>query len=168
MNKKVIYPGSFDPITKGHLDIIKRTSMLFDELIIGVFVNYSKKSWFSTNERVELIKKVLESEGITNAKIVEFSGLLVDYINKEDIDILVRGLRAVSDYEYELQVNLTNMALTNKKFETLFLTASREYLYLSSSIVKEVAINGGNLLEFVPKIIIEDVIKKAESIKNGR
>ena len=92
----------------------------------------------------------------------------MDYINKEDIDILVRGLRAVSDYEYELQVNLTNMALTNKKFETLFLTASREYLYLSSSIVKEVAINGGNLLEFVPKIIIEDVIKKAESIKNGR
>ena len=80
MNKKVIYPGSFDPITKWHLDIIKRTSMLFDELIIGVFVNYSKKSWFSTNERVELIKKVLESEGITNAKIVEFSGLLVNAI----------------------------------------------------------------------------------------
>ena len=100
MDKKVIYPGSFDPITKGHLDIIKRISSLFNKVIIGVFINSSKNQWFDIDERVNLIKKVLESEGIKNAEVVQFSGLLVDYIEKENIDILVRGLRAVSDYEY--------------------------------------------------------------------
>ncbi|CAM3171131.1 pantetheine-phosphate adenylyltransferase [Streptobacillus felis] len=168
MNSKVIYPGSFDPITKGHLDIIKRSSKLFDELIIGVFINSSKKQWFTTDERVELIKKVLEKEGITNVKVVQFSGLLVDYIKKENIDILVRGLRAVSDYEYELQVTLTNEALTTKQFETIFLTASREYLYLSSSIVKEIALNDGDLKGFVPNVIIPDIYEKVKMIKNGK
>ncbi|WP_156299692.1 pantetheine-phosphate adenylyltransferase [Streptobacillus canis] len=167
MNTKVIYPGSFDPITKGHLDIIRRSSKLFDELIIGVFINSSKKQWFSTDERVQLINKVLEKENVTNVKVVQFSGLLVDYIKNENIDILVRGLRAVSDYEYELQVTLTNEALTLKPFETIFLTASREYLYLSSSIVKEIALNDGELSGFVPKVIIPDIKEKVKRIKNG-
>ena len=167
MDKKVIYPGSFDPITKGHLDIIKRISSLFNKVIIGVFINSSKNQWFDIDERVNLIKKVLESEGIKNAEVVQFSGLLVDYIEKENIDILVRGLRAVSDYEYELQINLVNKSLTNSKFETIFLTASRKYLYLSSSIVKEIALNKGNLQQFIPEVIISDIEKRADDI-NGR
>lgn len=167
MDKKVIYPGSFDPITKGHLDIIKRISSLFNKVIIGVFINLSKNQWFDIDERVNLIKKVLESEGIKNAEVVQFSGLLVDYIEKENIDILVRGLRAVSDYEYELQINLVNKSLTNSNFETIFLTASRKYLYLSSSIVKEIALNKGNLQQFIPEVIISDIEKRADDI-NGR
>ena len=167
MDKKVIYPGSFDPITKGHLDIIKRISSLFNKVIIGVFINSSKNQWFDIDERVNLIKKVLESEGIKNAEVVQFSGLLVDYIEKENIDILVRGLRSVSDYEYELQINLVNKSLTNSNFETIFLTASRKYLYLSSSIVKEIALNKGNLQQFIPEVIISDIEKRADDI-NGR
>ena len=167
MDKKVIYPGSFYPITKGHLDIIKRISSLFNKVIIGVFINSSKNQWFDIDERVNLIKKVLESEGIKNAEVVQFSGLLVDYIEKENIDILVRGLRAVSDYEYELQINLVNKSLTNSNFETIFLTASRKYLYLSSSIVKEIALNKGNLQQFIPEVIISDIEKRADDI-NGR
>ena len=116
---------------------------------------------------VNLIKKVLESEGIKNAEVVQFSGLLVDYIEKENIDILVRGLRAVSDYEYELQINLVNKSLTNSNFETIFLTASRKYLYLSSSIVKEIALNKGNLQQFIPEVIISSIEKRADDI-NGR
>lgn len=167
MDKKVIYPGSFDPITRGHLDIIKRISSLFNKVIIGVFINSSKNQWFDIEERVSLIKRVLESEGIKNAEVVKFSGLLVDYIEKENIDILVRGLRAVSDYEYELQINLVNKTLTNSNFETIFLTASRKYLYLSSSIVKEIALNKGNLQQFIPEVIISDIEKRADDI-NGR
>ena len=167
MDKKVIYPGSFDPITKGHLDIIKRISSLFNKVIIGVFINSSKNQWFDIEERVNLIKRVLESEGIKNAEVVQFSGLLVDYIEKENIDILVRGLRAVSDYEYELQINLVNKSLTNSNFETIFLTASRKYLYLSSSIVKEIALNKGNLQQFIPEVITSDIEKRADDI-NGR
>ena len=167
MDKKVIYPGSFDPITKGHLDIIKRISSLFNKVIIGVFINSSKNQWFDIDERVNLIKKVLESEGIKNAEVVQFSGLFVDYIEKEKIDILVRGLRAVSDYEYELQINLVNKSLTNSNFETIFLTASRKYLYLSSSIVKEIALNKGNLQQFIPEVIISSIEKRADDI-NGR
>ncbi|CAM3092465.1 pantetheine-phosphate adenylyltransferase [Streptobacillus ratti] len=168
MNIKVIYPGSFDPITKGHLDIIKRSAKLFDDLIIGVFINSSKKEWFSIDERVKLIEKVLREENINNAKVVKCSGLLVEYMKNENIDILVRGLRAVSDYEYELQVTLTNETLASKPFETIFLTASREYLYLSSSIVKEIALNGGNLSGFLPKAIISDINEKVNMIKNGK
>ena len=167
MDKKVIYPGSFDPITRGHLDIIKRISSLFNKVIIGVFINSSKNQWFDIEERVSLIKRVLESEGIKNAEVVKFSGLLVDYIEKENIDILVRGLRAVSDYEYELQINLVNKSLTNSNFETIFLTASRKYLYLSSSIVKEIALNKGNLQQFIPEVIVSDIEKRADDI-NGR
>ena len=168
MKKKIaIVPGSFDPITKGHLDIIKRISSLFNKVIIGVFINSSKNQWFDIEERVNLIKRVLESEGIKNAEVVQFSGLLVDYIEKENIDILVRGLRAVSDYEYELQINLVNKSLTNSNFETIFLTASRKYLYLSSSIVKEIALNKGSLQQFIPEEIVKDIEKRADDI-NGR
>lgn len=169
MIKKAIYAGSFDPITKGHLDIILRARKLTDELIIAVLHNASKKNqWFSVEERMEQIKQSILDTGnnLDNIRIITFKGLLVDLIEKEDIDLQIRGLRAVSDYEYEVQLNLTNELLANKKFETIFLNASRKYLYLSSSVVKEVAINNGKLKDFVTESVEKMMIKKVEEI-NG-
>ena len=165
MKKTALYPGSFDPVTKGHIDIIRRSSILFDKLIIGIFKNSSKKSsWFSDEEKVEMIKETLKNEGI-NSEIKVFNGLLVDFIKKEKVDILVRGLRALSDYEYELQFALTNKTLAKSHFETVFLSASREYLYLSSSLVKEIAQNRGDLKMFVPKNIEEKLIEKVNQME---
>ena len=165
MKKVALYPGSFDPITKGHVDIIKRSSNLFDKLIIGIFKNSTKsKAWFSDEEKVEMIEEILIKENI-NAEIKIFNGLLVDFMCKEKVNILVRGLRALSDYEYELQFTLTNKTLAKSEFETVFLTASREYLYLSSSLVKEVAQNKGNLSFFVTENVEKRMIERVESFK---
>ena len=165
MKKVALYPGSFDPITKGHIDIIKRSSHLFDKLIIGIFKNSTKsKAWFSDEEKVEMIGEILKKENI-NAEIKIFNGLLVDFMYKEKVNILVRGLRALSDYEYELQFTLTNKTLAKSEFETVFLTASREYLYLSSSLVKEVAQNKGNLSFFVTENVEKRMIERVESFK---
>ena len=165
MKKMALYPGSFDPITRGHVDIIKRSSNLFDKLIIGIFKNSTKsKAWFSDEEKVEMIEEILKKENI-NAEIKIFNGLLVDFMHKEKVDILVRGLRALSDYEYELQFTLTNKTLAKSEFETVFLTASREYLYLSSSLVKEVAQNKGNLSFFVTENVEKRMIERVESFK---
>ena len=165
MEKVALYPGSFDPITKGHIDIIKRSSNLFDKLIIGIFKNSTKsKAWFSDEEKVEMIGEILKKENI-NAEIKIFNGLLVDFMCKEKVNILVRGLRALSDYEYELQFTLTNKTLAKSEFETVFLTASREYLYLSSSLVKEVAQNKGNLNFFVTENVEKRLIEKVKNFK---
>lgn len=162
MGKIALYPGSFDPITKGHIDIIKRSSNLFDKLIIGIFKNSTKsKAWFSDEEKVEMIQEILKKEGI-EAEIKIFNGLLVDFMYKENVNILIRGLRALSDYEYELQFTLTNKTLAKSEFETVFLTASREYLYLSSSLVKEVALNKGNLSFFVTENVERRLIDKVK------
>jgi len=165
MGKVALYPGSFDPITKGHIDIIKRSSNLFDKLIIGIFKNSTKsKAWFSDEEKVEMIQEILKKENI-NAEIKIFKGLLVDFMYKENVNILIRGLRALSDYEYELQFTLTNKTLAKSEFETIFLTASREYLYLSSSLVKEVALNKGNLSFFVTKNVEQRLIEKVKELE---
>lgn len=165
MKKVALYPGSFDPITKGHIDIIKRSSHLFDKLIIGIFKNSTKsKAWFSDEEKVEMIEEILKKENI-NAEIKIFNGLLVDFMYEENVNILIRGLRALSDYEYELQFTLTNKTLSKSEFETVFLTASREYLYLSSSLVKEVALNKGDLHFFVTKNVEQRLIKKVEELQ---
>ena len=162
MGKIALYPGSFDPITKGHIDIIKRSSNLFDKLIIGIFKNSTKsKAWFSDEEKVEMIQEILKKEGI-EAEIKIFNGLLVDFMYKENVNILIRGLRALSDYEYELQFTLTNKTLAKSEFETVFLTASREYLYLSSSLVKEVALNKGDLNFFVTENVERRLIDKVK------
>jgi pantetheine-phosphate adenylyltransferase len=162
MGKIALYPGSFDPITKGHIDIIKRSSNLFDKLIIGIFKNSTKsKAWFSDEEKVEIIQEILKKEGI-EAEIKIFNGLLVDFMYKENVNILIRGLRALSDYEYELQFTLTNKTLAKSEFETVFLTASREYLYLSSSLVKEVALNKGDLSFFVTENVERRLIDKVK------
>ena len=165
MGKVALYPGSFDPITKGHIDIIKRSSNLFDKLIIGIFKNSTKsKAWFSDEEKVEMIQEILKKENI-NAEIKIFKGLLVDFMYKENVNILIRGLRALSDYEFELQFTLTNKTLAKSEFETIFLTASREYLYLSSSLVKEVALNKGNLSFFVTKNVEQRLIEKVKELE---
>ena len=165
MKKVALYPGSFDPITKGHIDIIKRSSHLFDKLIIGIFKNSTKsKAWFSDEEKVEMIEEILKKENI-NAEIKIFNGLLVDFMCKENVNILIRGLRALSDYEYELQFTLTNKTLAKSEFETVFLTASREYLYLSSSLVKEVALNKGNLSFFVTENVEKRLIERVKKLK---
>ena len=165
MKKVALYPGSFDPITKGHIDIIKRSSHLFDKLIIGIFKNSTKsKAWFSDEEKVEMIEEILKKEDI-NAEIKIFNGLLVDFMYEENVNILIRGLRALSDYEYELQFTLTNKTLSKSEFETVLLTASREYLSLSSSLVKEVALNKGDLHFFVTENVEQRLIKKVEELQ---
>lgn len=152
-----VYPGSFDPITYGHLDIIMRSSRLFDQLYIGVLNNSSKTALFSAEERVEMIRTV--TEGIPNVKIEAFNGLLVEYANMIHADAIVRGLRAVTDFEYEIQLAQTNHRL-NPGVETVFLTTSTKYAYLSSSVVREIAMYNGDISQFVPEAIIDTIYEK--------
>ena len=157
--KLAICSGSFDPITNGHIDIIKRAAKMFDRLIVLVSVNYKKASTFTSEERVSMIERVLAELELPNVSVDMYDGLLVDYAKQVGATALVRGLRAVTDFEYEFQ-----MALTNKKLcgdvETIFLTTSSEYMFLSSSIVKQVVHFGGSITDFVPACIYEDIIKK--------
>jgi len=157
--KRGIYPGSFDPVTLGHLDIIKRASEIVDELIIGVLKNSTKKNLFSTEERIELLQRV--TADIPNVRIISFDGLLVDCAQEYGTKTIIRGLRAVTDFEYELQIAQTNKRL-RPEVDTIFLTTSVEYAYLSSSIVREIASYGGDISHFVPQCILEDVYKKAK------
>ena len=164
MYKTALYPGSFDPVTRGHVDIIKRSSKMYDRVIIGIFKNSIKtQDWFTDEEKSEMINEILEKENI-NAEIKIFGGLLVDFIKNEKVDVLVRGLRAVSDFEYDLQFALTNKTLAKSIYETVFLSASREYLYLSSSLVKEIAQNNGELNKFVPENVEKRLIKKIKQM----
>ena len=134
-----VYPGSFDPLTLGHLDMIKRSAKIVDELVIGVLNNSAKNSLFSLDERVSMIKEMTES--MPNVTVASFDGLLVDYMKEINATIIVRGLRAVTDFEYELQIAQTNH-VENPEVETIFLTTSLQYSYLSSTIVKEFASYG--------------------------
>ncbi len=155
--KIAVYPGSFDPITCGHLDVIKRAAKIVDVLIIGVLNNSSKKSLFTPEERVELIERVVKD--IPNVKVESFSGLTVDFAKERNATVLVRGLRAVTDFEYELQIAQTNHKL-NPDIDTIFFTTSVEYAYLSSSIAKEVASCGGSVQGLLPEEIIDTVFEK--------
>lgn len=152
-----IYPGSFDPITNGHLDIIERGSKVFDKLIVGVLVNIDKRGLFSIEERVELIKRV--TSHLENVEVVSFNGLLVDLAKRNNARVILKGLRAVSDFEYEFQMALMNSQLDNE-VETLFMTTSAANSFLSSSSVKQVAKFGGDIKGLVPDEIIDDVIRK--------
>lgn len=156
--KKAIYPGSFDPLTFGHVDIIKKASIMFDYVVVGVFVNSQKQTVFTKEERIFMLNKVFESLKIKNLEVVSFDGLLVDYAKKNNITVIVKGIRSVLDLEYELQMAWTNKKL-NPNLETVFLTASEKNTYLSSSLVKEVAKYGGNISSFVPKCILCDIKK---------
>ncbi len=155
--KRAIYPGSFDPLTLGHLDIIERSSRLVDELIVAVLINSAKNSLFSINERVSMIKEAICD--IPNVSVESFDGLTVDFARERDANMIVRGLRAVTDFEYELQIAQTNHIM-NTEVDTIFLTTSLKYSYLSSTIVKEVASYGGDISKFVPAFIAERVYDK--------
>ena len=152
-----IYPGSFDPITNGHLDIITRGAKVFDKLIVGVLVNIDKVGLFSIKERVELIKRV--THHLPNVEVVSFNGLLVDLAKEYEAKVILKGLRAVTDFEYEFQMALMNSQLDNE-VETLFMTTSAANSFLSSSSVKQVAKFGGKINGLVPDEIVEDVIRK--------
>ena len=146
-----IYPGSFDPVTYGHLDIIKRSALIFDELIVSVLDNKAKTPLFSVEERVNKLKEA--TKDIPNVKIDSFSGLLIDYAKKKDIHVAVRGLRAITDFEYELQIAQTNRLLSSGWLDTMFFTTTLEYAYLSSSSVKEIAMFNGDISQCVPPFV---------------
>ena len=154
---RAIYPGSFDPVTYGHLDVIRRSARLVDELIIGVLNNKAKSPLFSVEERVKMLKEV--TEDIPNVKIIPFEGLLVDFARKMDAGMVIRGLRAITDFEYELQMAQTNHKMA-PEVDTAFLTTSLEYSYLSSTTVKEVAAFGGDISQFVPDIVADRITEK--------
>ena len=162
MNTIAVYPGSFDPLTNGHMDIVKRSASLFDKVIIAVANNTTKQYLFSMEERVAMIREV--TNGIKNVEIDTLDGLLVDYCRARKAAIIIRGLRAVTDFDYEYAVSLMNKELA-PELETIFLMASTENLFISSSIVKEVTQNGRELNTKVPKIVNEALLKKYNKYK---
>lgn len=154
---KVIYPGSFDPVTYGHLDIIERSAKKFDKVIIAILNNKSKKGLFTIEERVKLLEETTKE--FPNVEIDTFSGLLTSYVKEKGCSTVIRGLRAVSDFEYEMQMALVNRK-TYSDMETIFMVSRADYVYLSSSIVKEIASFGGEISCFVPKIVEDALISK--------
>ncbi|HKM34953.1 MAG TPA: pantetheine-phosphate adenylyltransferase [Lachnospiraceae bacterium] len=156
--KKAVYPGSFDPLTLGHLDVIRRAASIFDELIVSVLNNKEKMPLFSVEERVKILEKA--TEDLPNVKVDSFSGLLMEYAKVNHIHVAVRGLRAITDFEYELQIAQTNSILSNEQLDTIFLTTSLEYAYLSSSSVKEIASFGGDITRCVPDFVVKMVYDK--------
>lgn len=161
--KRAIYPGSFDPVTNGHLDIIRRSANIVDELYVAVLNNSAKNSLFSVDERVSMLEELMVD--LPNVKVVSFQGLLVDFAREIGATIIIRGLRAVTDFEYELQIAQTNH-VEYDEIETVFLTTSLQYSYLSSTIVKEFAAYGGDISHFVPEQLIDRIYQKY-GIKKG-
>ena len=152
-----VYPGTFDPVTNGHLDIIERASDLFNEVIVSIAVNQNKKPLFSTDERKDMLVKV--TGHIKNVKVDSFEGLLVSYADKLKANVMIRGLRAVSDFEYEFQMSLTNKKL-NPEINTVFLMPNEKYTYLNSSLVRELASYDANVKEFIPDYVLQMLKKK--------
>ena len=154
---RAIYPGSFDPVTYGHIDIMRRSCKIVDELIVGVLSNKAKITLFSVEERVKMLKEV--TKDLDNIRIVPFDGLLVEFASRMNAGLVIRGLRAITDFEYELQMSQTNQKL-DPNIETMFLTTSIEYSYLSSTTVREIAAFGGDLTQFVPEAVALELEKK--------
>jgi pantetheine-phosphate adenylyltransferase len=157
--RRVVCPGSFDPITNGHLDIIERASSLFDEVVIAVLVNQTKSSLFTVAERIEMIKEVTTK--YKNVRVDSWSGLLVDFCKANDISTIVKGLRAVSDFDYELQMSQVNLQLQG--VETLFMATAPSHSFLSSSLVKEIASHGGDVSAYMPAAIVSKLKSRVES-----
>ncbi|MEG1847401.1 MAG: pantetheine-phosphate adenylyltransferase [Lachnospiraceae bacterium] len=156
--KAAIYPGSFDPVTYGHLDVIRRASLIFDELIVSVLNNTDKSPLFSVEERVKIL--IEATADMPNVTVDSFSGLLIDYARKKDVHVAIRGLRAITDFEFELQISQTNRKLSNGALDTMFLTTSLEYAYLSSSSVKEIASFNGDISQCVPPFVAKQIYAK--------
>ncbi|OGV52355.1 MAG: pantetheine-phosphate adenylyltransferase [Lentisphaerae bacterium GWF2_44_16] len=155
--KAVLYPGSFDPVTNGHLDVIKRACRLFDKVIVGVAVNAEKSPLFTTEERLEMLKSVCRNIG--NVEILSFKGLLLNAVTEFNAAAVIRGLRAVSDFEYEFQMALMNREL-NSECETIFMMPSPEYSFTSSRLMKEIARCGGDISAFIPPVVVEALKRK--------
>ncbi len=155
--KVAIYPGSFDPVTKGHLDIIKRAAKVFDKVVVAVFYNKAKKCTFTTQERINMLS--LATEGIDNVEIVSSDKLLVHYMQEHNIRVIIKGLRMISDFEYEFQMALANRE-QNSEIETLFMMTASEFSHLSSSLVRELAGYGADLTNLVPEKVVPLVIDK--------
>jgi pantetheine-phosphate adenylyltransferase len=161
MKKIAIYPGSFDPITYGHMDIIGRALKIFDEIIVSVFTNNNKKPLFSVEERIDMLRNVLGSKN--NIKIDCFNGLLVDYLKKKKINVVIRGLRAISDLEYEFQVAAANRTLY-REIETVFFMPRQRYSYLSSSVVRDISFFGGDVSKMVHPYVSRKIKQKINSL----
>ncbi len=157
-NKVGIYPGSFDPITNGHLDILKRASGLFDKLIVTVLINYKKEALFDFDERVDLIKECVKD--LPNVEVATYEGLLVDFAKNQNAKYIVRGLRALSDFEYELGIALTNRTISNKEIDTIFFMTDENNFFVSSSLVKEITMLGGDIKCKIPDVVYDALIKK--------
>ena len=161
MNRRIaICPGSFDPVTVGHLDIVRRAAAMFDEVIVVVMTNGAKNPSFTAEERMQMILDA--TTDLNNVSVDQYDGLLAEYAAIRGAGAVVKGLRAMSDFEYEFQMALTNKKL-NPNFETVFLTTSAENMYLSSSMVKEIARMGGDIRDFVPDVIHDSIVKRLES-----
>lgn len=156
---KVIYPGSFDPLTNGHVDIIKRLSSMFDEVIVAILINENKKSLFTVGEREDIIREAIEEEGLENIRIDSFNGLLVNFARENDVKIIARGLRAVTDYEYEKNIARVNSTLY-QGLETIFLLSNPTYSFVSSSGVREIAAFKGDVSAFVSPSVEKKIKEK--------
>ena len=161
--KRAVYPGSFDPMTLGHLDVIERAAQMFDTLTVSVLDNQAKSPLFSVEERVKILEEA--TAHLSNVQVDSFSGLLIDYCREKGLHVAIRGLRAVTDFEYELQIAQTNRMLSAGGVDTVFLTTSLEYAYLSSSAVKEIALFGGDISKCVPEFLVEKIRQKYKDIQ---
>ncbi len=155
---KAVYPGSFDPMTLGHLDIIKRASKMFEQVVVCVLNNKAKSPLFSVEDRVKILNEAVKD--LPNVSVDTFEGLLIDYAKENNVHVAIRGLRAVTDFEYELQIAQTNRKFSDDGLDTVFLTTSLEYAYLSSSVVKEIASFGGDVSRCVPPYVDEMIREK--------
>ncbi|MBU3911873.1 MAG: pantetheine-phosphate adenylyltransferase [Candidatus Omnitrophica bacterium] len=162
MKKIVVYPGSFDPITYGHLDIIKRALKISDRVIVAVAHNTDKRPFFSVKERVSMLKKAVK--GLKGVEVGDFDGLVIKYVRKKGARVVIRGLRMISDFEYEFQMALTNRKLAND-IETIFMMPSESYSYLSSKLIKEAASFGANIKGFVPRFVEQAIKEKLSRVK---
>ena len=155
---RAIYPGSFDPVTFGHIDIIERSAKMFDEVVVGVLNNSAKHPLFTADERKEMLEEAVKE--FDNVSIISFDGLLIDYMRENDISVIVRGLRAITDFDYELQIAQSNRKVSKETIDTVFLTTSIDYAYLSSSIVREYASYGTDVSDFVPAFVVEKLRRR--------
>lgn len=157
--KTAVYPGSFDPVTEGHMDIIRRASGMFDRLVVTVVANINKRANFSLEERADFLNRAVEAEGLRNVTIDTYDGLVANYVRRIGATTLVRGLRAMSDFENEFQMALANRQLCEDA-DTVFLVTSVEYMYLSSSLVREIGRYGGDIRQFVPQCVADDIARR--------
>ena len=157
--RTAVYPGSFDPITYGHLDLIERGERLFDRVVVGVLINHSKKPLFTVEERMDMISNVVQEKGLKQVEIISFDGLLVDFVKKINANAILRGIRAISDFEYEFQMALMNRKLL-KKVDTVFMMPDEKFSYLSSKLVREVARFKGDISSFVPELVARKLSEK--------